>query len=24
MAMMLMQKLGQTSEQMFRLHANLE
>jgi D-arabinose 5-phosphate isomerase GutQ len=24
MAMMLMQKLGQTSEQMFKLHANLE
>jgi D-arabinose 5-phosphate isomerase GutQ len=24
MAMMLMQKLGQTSEQMFRLHPNLE
>jgi 6-phospho-3-hexuloisomerase len=24
MAMMLMEKLGQTSEQMFKLHANLE
>jgi 6-phospho-3-hexuloisomerase len=24
MAMMLMEKLGQTSDQMFRLHANLE